>query len=406
MFSVFKSQPNVIVDEAKVETLLTRGVERHYPSQDFLRERLLSGKRLSVYLGIDPTGPTLHLGHTIPLRKLRQFQELGHKVILLIGDFTARIGDPDQKEARKPLTRKEVLQNARLYKKQASAILDFKGANPAEIKFNNDWLSKLTFADVLELASHMTVQEMLKRDMFQERVKRERPIYVHEFLYPLMQGYDSVAMDVDGEVGGNDQTFNMLAGRTLTKAIKRKEKFVIPMKLLIDPTGAKMGKTAGNMLSFLDTPEEKFGKVMHWPDGMILSGFELCTDEGLPEIEKRLASGENPRDIKRDLALEVVKTFDGKDAAKRARDAFEETFQRGEIPEEAPAVNAASGDFLRNILMKAKVVASHSDFRRLIDGGAVTDMENGEKVSDYDFAVHKTTTYKVGKRRFVKVLVL
>ncbi len=208
---------NISTDKKMIDMVVTRGVERIFPNEDFLRSRLGSGEQLTIYLGIDPTGPTLHMGHMVALTKLAQIQNLGHKIILLIGDFTARIGDPDKKEARKQLTHKEILDNCKLYKGQAASVINFEGENPAELKFNNDWLGKMDFADVLNLASQMTVQRMLDRDMFRKRVDAGTPVYIHEFMYPLMQGYDSVAMNVDGEVGGNDQTFNMLVGRDLLK---------------------------------------------------------------------------------------------------------------------------------------------------------------------------------------------
>ena len=270
---------SVSTDPQKIEELLTRGVEHVYPSREFLEARLKEGKQLSLYLGIDPTGPDLHIGHSIQLRKLRQFQDLGHKVILLIGDFTGMIGDPtDKSAARKRLTREEVLKNAENYKVQASKILDFNGKNPVELKYNSEWLSKMPFSEVIGLASHFTVQQILARDMFDKRLKEDKPIFFHELMYPLMQGFDCVAMNVDGEVGGNDQTFNMLVGRDLMKAMRGKEKFVIADKLLADPTGKKMGKSEGNMITLSDSSDEMFGKVMSWTDGMIVGGFELLTD--------------------------------------------------------------------------------------------------------------------------------
>ncbi len=402
MVSWFKQKKSVILDKEKIEELLTRGVERHYPSEDFLRQRLFSGDRLKLYLGIDPTGPTLHLGHAIPLRKLKQFQDLGHEIILLIGDFTARIGDPDKKEVRKQLTRKEVLENAKLYKEQASLFVSFKGKNAAKLMFNNSWHSKLNFSDVLDLASKITVQQMLERDMFRKRIQAEKPIYIHEFMYPLIQGYDAVAMNVDGEVGGNDQTFNMLVGRTLLKELKGKEKFVLPMKLLVDTTGSKMGKTTGNMLSFLDSPEEKFGKIMAWTDEMILIGFELCTDIDLSKIKNRLDGGENPRDIKMELAYEIVKTYHSDIVAKGARDAFVKTFQKGNTPNEIKSVKAGIGEKLYEVFIREEIVNSKIEFRRLIEAGAITNKTDNEKITEMD-APARPSVYKIGKHRFFEI---
>jgi tyrosyl-tRNA synthetase len=245
------------MEEYKQKELLERGVSAIYPSREFLEKKINSGKKLTLYLGIDPTGPTLHLGHFIQLKKMAEFQKAGHQIIILIGDFTAMIGDPtDKKSTRQPLSRKQVLNNLKDYKKQISKIISFKGKNKAKIRFNSKWLKKMNFENVLSLASNMTVQQMLERDMFKKRMDEGRPVSIHEFLYPLMQGYDSVVMDVDGEVGGNDQTFNMLCGRDLMKTLKNKEKFVVTTKLLEDNQGQKMGKTEGNMVALSDNPAQ------------------------------------------------------------------------------------------------------------------------------------------------------
>ena len=236
----------------KIQEALTRGVENIYPNREGLEKILNSGKKLKIFNGIDPTGPSLHLGHVVVLLKLKQLQDLGHQIIILIGDFTAQIGDPtDKLAARKPLTHKQVLQNARDYKKQIGKILDLK---KTVFKYNSKWLSKLSFTDFLQLSAHFTAQQTLQREMFKQRLNQGKDLYLHEFFYPLMQAYDSVAMDVDMEIGGNDQTFNMLAGRTLMRKMKNKEKFVLTTKLLVDPEGAKMGKTAGNMAALNDKP--------------------------------------------------------------------------------------------------------------------------------------------------------
>ncbi|MDO8590635.1 MAG: tyrosine--tRNA ligase, partial [bacterium] len=272
-------------NDEKIKELLTRGVEHIYPNSDYLTERLKSGEQLTVYNGIDPTGPALHIGHSVILLKLAQFQELGHRVILLIGDSTAMIGDPtDKATARKQLSRTEVLYNARLYKKQASTILKFGGKNPAKLRYNSKWLSKMSLENTFGVLSNMTYAQTIKRDMFQKRIAEGKDLYLHEFLYPMMQGYDSIAMDVDGEVGGNDQTFNMLVGRDLMKKLKNKEKFVVSMKLLVDPSGKKMGKTEGNMVCLNDKPDVMLGKIMSWPDTMILPAFELCTAVSTSDI--------------------------------------------------------------------------------------------------------------------------
>ena len=361
-----------------------------------------------MYLGIDPTGPTLHLGHAIPLKKLAEFQALGHDAILLIGDFTAMIGDPtDKSSARKKLTKNEVLKNCKLYKKQASSLLKF-GFFGAKLKFNSKWLAKLSFEEILELASNITYAQNIKRSMFQERIKEEKDIYLNEFMYPIMQGYDSVAMDVDGEVGGNDQMFNMLVGRDLLKKLKNKEKFVITTKILADQSGKKMGKTEGNMVALNDSPEEMFGKVMSWTDGMILIGFEICTNVSLEDIEKYkkdLDSGINPRDIKIILAKEIVKVYYNQEKADKAEKNFIETFQKGGLPENLEEIKAENGKSLVDFLVENKIVSSKSDFRRLISENAISNAVSGDKITDVNFKIHSNLTLKVGKKRFVKITI-
>ncbi len=397
----------VSTDSEKIEELLTRGVENVYPSVDFLRSRLMSGERLTVYNGVDPTGPTLHVGHMIQVRKLRLFQELGHRVIFLIGDYTATIGDPDKTGVREPLTHEEVLLNAKLYKKQASVFLNFDGDNPAEFKYNSEWLAKLSFAETLQLASHITHAQLVKREMFQKRIADGKDLYLHEFMYPLMQGYDSVAMNVDGEVGGNDQTFNMLTGRDLMKKITGKEKFVVTTKLLADANGVKMGKTSGNMVPLTDQPEEMFGKVMSWTDGMIIPGFELCTDLTMREIEgiaAELAEGVNPLEKKLCLAEKIVETYYGTKGAKAAHDHFKSVVQNKEIPEEIPEVSAPEGTALAEILIENAVVKSKTEFRRLVEEGAVHDLDSGEEIKDPSATLGSSLlTLKIGKRRFLRI---
>jgi tyrosyl-tRNA synthetase len=402
---------NVMVNknEKEIEQVLSRGVEALFPNKDYIKGRMMKGERLTLYLGIDPTGPTLHLGHAIPLKKLGEFQKLGHQIILLIGDFTATIGDPsDKTAARQKLTREEVLENCKEYKKQASSLISFEGENAAQLKFNSEWLAKMNFGDVLELASQMTVDQMLKRDMFVRRIEDKRPIYIHEFMYPLMQGYDSVAMDVDGEVGGNDQTFNMLAGRDLMKCIKGKEKFVVASKLLTDSSGKKMGKTEGNMVSLDQTPEDMFGKVMSWSDTLIIPGFEIVTDISAEEInsmKKMMESGSNPKDFKVRLAKEIVSKIHGVEKAEIAHQVFEKTFSKGEIPDDIKEIEGRAGALLRDLLVAAGVVSSNADWKRLIEGNAISFIENGEVISDLQKKLEKDIILRVGKKRFARIKV-
>lgn len=392
----------------KISEFLHRGVETILPSRDFVEAQLTSEKQMTVYLGIDPTGPSLHIGHAIAMKKLAQLQNLGHKVILLMGNFTAKIGDPTDKSAvRKTLSDADILENLKNYKQQASKLLSFEGPNAAEIKFNADWLGKMNFADVLELASKTTVQRMLERDMFQKRIEEGKPIYVHEFMYPLMQGQDSVAMMVDGEIGGNDQLFNMLMGRELLKE-HGKEKFVVTVKLLTDPTGKKMGKSEGNMITLDDSADDMFGKIMSWSDGMIIGGFELCTDiprEQILEIELAIQNGENPMQFKKQLAREIITTYHSADQAIDAQNNWENTFSEGGIPENIPEITGETGKLLSEILVKNKVLSSKAEFRRLIDEGGIKIIsEQGEeKITDFQYTFSENIILKVGKKKFVKV---
>jgi tyrosyl-tRNA synthetase len=385
----------VITDEKKIEEVLTRGVENVYPSKEEVKKVLLSGRMLSIYNGIDPTGPTLHIGHGSTLLKLRELQDLGHRIILLIGDFTGRIGDPTDKGAtRKQLSIKEIKENLKLYTKQAGQILNMK---KVEVKFNSKWLSKLSFEEGMEIASEFTLQQMIERDMFERRIKEGQPIHLHEFFYPLMQGYDSVAMNVDMEIGGNDQTFNMLIGRTMMKN-RGKEKYVLTTKLLVDPTGKKMGKSEGNMVTLEDNADNMFGKIMSWPDTLMPLAFEICTRVPMSEIEKTKLI--NPRDAKIKLAFEIVKIYHGEKQAKEAEESFVNTFQKKEIPESVEEIEGEG--LLAPILFRAKTFGSNSEIRRLFEAGAIKDMNSDEKMSSENIAV-KGHVYKIGKHRFIKI---
>ncbi len=403
MFGLKKKE--VIIDNVKIDEILERGIENIFPNKEFLKSKLMKGERISIYLGIDPTGPTLHLGHVIPLIKLGQLQELGHQIILLMGDFTATIGDPTGKDAvRKQLTHEEVMNNLKEYKNQASKFISFNGSNPAIFKFNSEWLKRMDFTDILKLTSLMTVDQMMKRDMFVRRSEEGRPIHIHEFLYPLMQGFDSVAMDVDGEIGGNDQTFNMLVGRDLLKTLKSKDKFVIATKLLVDSNGKKMGKTEGNMVSLDQNPEEMFGRVMSWGDGLLLNAFELVTKMPINEIKtikEKLENGENPKDIKVILASEIVKMYYGEKEAGEAAKKFETTFSKGEFPEDAPVFEAPKEEFLYEIILKNDLVSSKSEWRRLVEAGAVSGYPD-IKIHDPNHKIGESEMkLKIGKKVFV-----
>lgn len=399
---------NTNVDKERINNVLTRGVEAVYPSKDALAELLASGKRIRLYCGMDPTAPVLHIGHAIQLRKLREFQDLGHEVIWLFGTFTAMIGDPtDKMAARKQLTKEEVAANVANYKKLASKILRFRGENPVKILRNDKWLAKMTFEDVVSLASNFTVQQMMERDMFDKRWNEEKPIYVHEFMYPLMQGYDSVAMDVDLEIGGSDQIFNMLAGRTLMRAMKNKEKSVLGLKLLTNDEGKKMSKSEGGFIAINDAPEEMYGKLMAMADSMILPYFELATDVPMEEIatmREALASGTNPRDMKMKLAKMVTTLFHGPRAAGRAEKHFVQVFQKGSAPEVMSEFSIETAMPLADLLVATTLAESKGEARRLVEQGGIT--LDDAKLADAFQMMNPGTkgVLRRGKRQFVRLV--
>ncbi len=391
----------VDTDPQKINEVLTRGVECIYPSPEALKSVLAGGRKLRIYLGIDPTGK-LHIGHLAGLRKLRQLQDLGHEIIVLLGDFTATIGDPTDKTAtRQPLTREEVRKNEKGYKKQIGKILDLTKAN---VRFfsNEKWTNKLKPKDMLELASRFTVARLLERDMFQERIKAGKDIRVHEFLYPIFQAYDGVTMDVDMEIGGNDQTFNMLAGRDLMRTMKNKEKFVLATRLLVDPSGKKMGKTEGNMVNLDESPNEMFGKIMSWPDGLVAMGLELLTNVsqgGIEEIKKL-----NPREAKVRLAKEIVATCHSQELASLAEKEFNRVFQKKEQPTKIPKISLREKELsLVELIVKTKLASSKSEARRLVlQKGIKID---GKVQSDPAeiIVIKKGTVIQAGPRRFVRM---
>lgn len=383
------------------DELLTRAVADVVPRK-VAEDKLNSGKKLRLYLGIDPTGAKLHLGHSVPLRKLKAFTDAGHHVIFLIGSFTAMIGDPTGRDAmREALTPEIIEENLKDYKKQAEKILDF---SKVEILYNHEWLGKMTFADVVKLAGHFTVHQMLERDMFKERMKAEKPIHLNEFLYPLMQGYDSVAMDVDAEVGGNDQLFNMLAGRTLQKELKNKEKFVLTTKLIEGTDGRKMSKTYNNCVYLTDSAEEMYGRLLSMPDRLIPDYMECCTDIPMTEVsacKKALEDGsENPKNLKMRLAREIVTMYHSSEEAKRAEEAFENVFKNKGLPEDIPEYKASAGESLIDALVASKTVVSKSEARRLIEQGGVKHDEVVVKAID---VTAEKGIWKVGKRKILKV---
>ncbi|KUK76968.1 MAG: tyrosyl-tRNA synthetase [candidate division WS6 bacterium 34_10] len=390
-------------DKEIIDRILNKGVEQILPSKEALRELLESDKRIRIYQGFDPTADTLHIGHTVGMRKLEDFRKLGHHVIFLVGDFTARIGDPsDKTAARQMLTKEQVEENMKLYKEQASNIIDMDNKeNPVEVLYNSQWLEPLNFNDIIHLASKFTVQQMIKRDMFQRRLETNKPIYISEFMYPIMQGYDCVMMNVDVEVGGNDQLFNMLAGRDLIMSELNKEKIVLAGKLLETSDGSKMGKSEGNMIKMNDTPEEIFGKVMAFTDDQIVDAFELLTSADLDEIDeikKRFESDENPMKLKKELAFRITSELKTEKEAKIAEEYFETVFQNKSIETELKEVTVKEKEYnILELITEVELAPSKSQARRLVEQNAVSI--DDEKIDDWQMSITitKPIVIKVGK---------
>ncbi|ODS50824.1 MAG: tyrosyl-tRNA synthetase [Halanaerobium sp. 4-GBenrich] len=395
--------------------ILKRGVSDLISEEELekkLKKAKKEGRPLKVKLGLDPSAPDIHLGHTVVLRKLKQFQNLGHEVYLIIGDFTGMIGDPTGKsETRNQLTKEEVLENAHTYQEQFSKVLDPEKTN---VVFNGKWLGKMDFADVLELSAHYTVARMLERDDFSKRYSAGKPIGIHEFFYPLMQGYDSVAIEADVELGGTDQRFNLLVGRKLQQEYGQEPQVVLMMPLLEGLDGVnKMSKSLDNYIGVYDEPADMFGKVMSIPDDMIVRYFELLTDisiERLDEIKAALKRDDfNPMELKKELAAQIVEEYHDKEAAVEARQEFESVFSKGNLPEDIPVIEIAESDLEDGELWIVKLVAatglvdSNSQVRRLIKQGAVTiDDEKYEKIN-LDLEVKDGMIIQIGKRRFAKI---
>jgi tyrosyl-tRNA synthetase len=404
----------IIIDEKKIDEFLTRGVGVIYPNVDALRKKLMSGERLRAYQGFDPSGPYLHIGHAIGIRALRILQKLGHEIIFLVGDFTAKIGDPDKDAVRKILTDEQIKKNMAGWKEQAKQIIDFDGKNPVHFEQNYKWLSELKSNDLIKLMSQMTVAQILTRDLFKKRIKNNKDIYLQELIYPLMQGYDSVTMKVDMETGGADQIFNMLVGRDLVKTYLNKEKFIRANKMMNAPDGITMSKTKGNGINLSDSPEDMYGKAMSYPDSEILNGLELLTDismDAIKNIEKSLESGENPMQYKKIMAFEIVKIIKGIKAAQRARKYFESTVQKKEMPKEVRSKKLeVSSMNIIELLISVDLATSKSEAKRLIEQGGIkikTGEQNFAVVQDINKVIEITkqgVLMQRGKRQFVRIV--
>ena len=386
--------------------IISKGVDEII-GLDELKEKLAKKKPLTVKLGLDPSAPDIHLGHTVVLRKLRQLQDLGHNIVIIIGDFTGKIGDPTGKsQARKALTTEQVLENAKTYEEQIFKVLD---KEKTDVKFNSEWLSKMNFEDVIRLGSKMTVARMLEREDFKKRYENQMPISIHEFFYPLMQGFDSVELKADIELGGTDQRFNLLMGRMLQKEFGQEPQCTIMMPLLEGLDGInKMSKSLGNYVGIDEEANVMFEKIMTIPDNLIIKYFELVTDvhpDDVEEIKKSLKEGVNPRDIKIQLESEVVELYHGKDAVKGAEERFRLVFQKNEIPNDIKTVEVKKEEFnLSEIIVKNGLVKSKNEFRRLVEQGGVK--ANAEKLNNIEqLIITDEIVIQIGKKKFIKVII-
>ncbi|MFD1805881.1 tyrosine--tRNA ligase [Pasteurella oralis] len=384
---------------------LKRGVDEILSETDLI-EKLKENRPLRVKLGADPTAPDIHLGHTVVLNKLRQFQQFGHEVIFLIGDFTGMVGDPSGKNStRPPLSREDVLRNAETYKQQIYKILD---PQKTRIVFNSSWLGELGTEGMIRLASNYTVARMLERDDFKKRFSHNQPIAIHEFIYPLLQGYDSVALEADVELGGTDQKFNLLVGRELQKSAGQKPQVAITLPLLVGLDGEKkMSKSLGNYIGVTEAPNEMFGKVMSISDDLMWDWYDLLSFRPLTEIvqlKTEVKNGRNPRDVKVLLAKEIIARFHSEADAQAAEQEFINRFQKGVMPDEMPEFTFEGEIGLANLLKEAGLVASTSEANRMVQQGGVKI--DGEKVEDAKLVITSSSAvYQVGKRKFARVTV-
>jgi len=387
----------------KIEEILTRGVANIIPSKEGLEKILRSGRRLNIYLGIDPTATKIHLGNAVPLRKLQAFVELGHNVTFLIGDFTALIGDTSDKESERPiLTYEQITKNYKTYKKQASKIVDF---SKVKIKFNSSWLKKLSFTDVVRLCQNFSLNDFIGRELIKKRLEKGKSVRLDEVLYPVMQGYDSLQLDTDIQIGGPDQTFNMQAGRTLLEKKKGKESFILVTGYLEGTDGRKMSKSWGNAIWLNDEPKEMFGKVMSIKDDLIINYFILATNLSSSEIEKEkdaLEQGKNPMFSKRKLAYQIVKELHSETEAKEAEEYFENTFQKRIIPKTPEEVIINKGSTLLDVV--AKFSKSKTNSKRLFEQGAIE--VNGKVIKNSKLKLSGGEIVKIGKKKFIKIVIV
>lgn len=392
----------------KIEEILTRAVANIIPNREKLEQLLKSGKRLNIYLGIDPTSPKIHLGHAVSLRKLQALSEFGHHVTFLIGDFTALIGDTSDKESERPsLSHEEIKKNFQTYQKQAEKFLDF---SKVKIVYNSAWLKKLSLEDTIKLARHFSAGDFYSRELIKKRLNDDKHVGLHEVLYPVMQGYDSYFLNTDIQIGGTDQTFNMQAGRTLQKDLRSKESFIIATGFLTGTDGRKMSKTWNNAVWIDDSPNDIYGKIMSLADKLIVEYFTLATNapqEKIAGVKQRLKNKENPMNLKKELAFLIVAELHGTKAAKEAEKYFEKTIQKNELPEKIKEITLPykSGSIVRTIelMEKTGLVSSKSEAKRLLKEGAVEINKQKIHHAKSEIIIEDGIIIQVGKRRFVKI---
>jgi tyrosyl-tRNA synthetase len=398
----------IITDENKIEEILSRGTE-DIIDRDNIKKKLMSGKRLNIKFGIDPTGPKIHLGRASVLMKLRDFQDLGHKIIFIIGNFTALIGDASDKDAiRKPKTEKEIKENIKEYFKQIGMVLDLK---KIDIKYNKDWFGKMKIEEIIKLSMNFTAQQMIQRRNFKERWDNDKPIGVHELLYPLLQGYDSVVLKSDLEIGGFDQLFNLKAGRELQKVFGQEPQDVMTLKMIYGLDGRKMSTSWGNVINIMDEPKDMFGKLMSLQDELIPDYFESCTRIPMIQInqfkQNLLEKTVNPKELKKILGKEIVAYFYGHKKAEEAEKEFEKVFENKELPTEIEEVSISESSMdAQDLLVKIDLVKSKSEAKRLIEqnGARVIDGDESRNISLGNIEIKKGMIIQAGKRHFKKIV--
>lgn len=396
----------VIIDGQKINNILTRGIE-DIIVKEHLEAQLKSGKQLRIKFGIDPTGPKIHLGRAIPLRKLKAFQDLGHQIVLIIGDFTATIGDPSDKISKRPmLTKEQIQENMKDYEKQLAKIVDI---TKAEIHYNSEWLENMTVREMSGLAESFSLQQMIARRNFKDRLDKGEDISMRELLYPLFQGYDSVVVKSDIEIGGFDQLFNVKAGRTVQKHYNQPEQDILTIQMLEGTDGRKMSTSWGNIITIIDEPNDMFGKVMSIKDELIGKYFLLCTDVAVEEIEsleKGIKSGDlNPRDVKLQLSREIASIYHGEESAKRAEEEFIRIFSQKELPTEIEEFPLKNGKInILDLMEEAKLAKSRGEAKRLVEQGGVKIDDKVIEHWDGEIEFEGGEVIQVGKRRFLKIV--